>query len=288
MALTAWVILRIIVIIFGFVLAVSFMQFFMSIHPKRYYDSDTPENYGLEYENVSFTTSDNIKIKAWLISSEKANGTVIIGHGYPFNKGNILPVAKFLYPDYNLLFYDHRYFGESEGSISTIGIKEVEDVKAAVEYAHKRFGEKEPVALYGFSLSASAMLMSKEKVNAIIADSGYASLENMIKHVYSMFGPLKWPFVKTTNLLSVIFFRKHPTEVSPAKAIKDSSIPVLVIHGDRDSQIPVQNAYMLKESNPGIELWIVKNSDHGQASVLPEYKTRIKDFLKKHMKAKKQ
>lgn len=285
MTITLWVILKTILFLIGFVLAFSLLEFFMSIHPPRYHDLNTPDNYDLKYETVSFTTSDKINIKSWLITSEKANGTVIIGHGYPFDKGNILPVVKFLYPDYNLLLYDHRYFGESSGLITTVGLREVEDIKAAIDFIHKRFGEEEPIALYGFSLSASSMLMSKTKVNAIISDSAYADLESMVKHIYSKFGPLKFPFVKTTNLLSLIFFRVHPKKVSPASAIKETTIPILVIHGEKDTQIPVENAYLLKASNPNIEFWIVKDSDHGEAYALykNEYEKRVKNFLKKYM-----
>lgn len=279
------IVLRWTLILIGLILAVSIIQFFMSIHPPRFYDKDIPSNYGLKYENVSFITSDKIKIKAWLMTSEKANGTVIIGHGYPFDKGNILPVAKFLYPDYNLLFYDHRYFGESEGQISTVGIKETEDVKAAVMFVRESF-PKQPIALYGFSLSASAMLMSKEKVNAIIADSAYADLKLMVKHVYSIFGPLKWPFITTTNILTKIIFGVHPEDVSPAQAVRNSTVPIFVIHGEKDSQIPVESAYILKESNPDIEILIVPGVDHGYAHAMlkDEYERKIKEFLKKHMK----
>jgi len=286
MATSIWIILRIILFIIGFILFLSSFQFFLSIHPPKHSDKDIPSNYGLKYDNISFMTSDGIKIKAWLITSKKASGTVIIGHGYPFNKGNILHVAKFLYPDYNLVFYDHRYFGESSGFITTVGFKEVKDIEATIKFVKERFGKKEPIALYGFSLSASAMIMSKADVNAIIADSSYADLSRMIEHTYSIFGFLKYPFVKTTELYSIIFLNIHPKEVSPALAIKDTNVPLFVIHGEKDSQIPVENAYALKESNPNIELWIANGSDHGQAYALykDEYTSRIKSFLEKHMK----
>ena len=277
-------ILIIIGIIIGFILIYSLLQFLMSIHPPRFYDPNTPKDYNINYEKISFITSDQIKIKGWLLKSDKANGTIIIGHGYPFDKGNILPVAKFLYPDYNLLFYDHRYFGESEGKITTVGYKEVEDVKAAINFAKNKFPGK-PIALYGFSLSASAMLMSKIKVNAIIADSPYADLEKMIEHIYSIFGPFKYPFVITTKFYAKIFLNINSKKVSPALAVKDYKVPILIIHGEKDSQIPVENSYILKESNPNIELWIVKNADHGQAYAFhkTEYEKRVKDFLKEHM-----
>lgn len=278
-------IIRIVVLIIIVVVFLSLFQFLMSIHPIRYYSKNTPAQYGLPYENVTFTTDDGITIKGWLLTSKKANNTVIVGHGYPFDKGNILPIVKFLYPEYNLLLYDHRYFGESGGSISTIGIKEPNDVASAVKFVQNRFDEK-PIALYGFSLSATAMLLSNLPVQAIIADSPYADLERMIKHMYSIFGPLKYPFVVTTNLLAKLTFDVNPRDISPAKTIANSTTPILVIHGEKDSQIPLENAHTLQQSNPSIELWIAKNADHGQAYALytEEYEKRVTEFLKKHMK----
>ena len=41
--------------------------------------------------------------------------------------------------------------------------EEVEDVKAAFKFIKQRYGDK-PIAFYGFSMSASAMLMSKHKL----------------------------------------------------------------------------------------------------------------------------
>jgi len=279
-------IIRIILIIFIFIIIVLALQFFIGIRPPRYYDPDTPDNYNLKYENITFTTSDNLEIKAWLIPSEKSNGTVIIGHGYPSNKGNMLSVRTFLYPDYNLFFFDHRYFGESQGKITTAGIKEVEDVRAAVKFINKKYGKDKPIALFGFSLSASTMLMSETEVQAIIADSPYANLENMIKQVFRMFGPLKLPLVKATNLAVKIIFKKHPKNISPASSARRIKTPILLIHGGHDTVIPVENAYIIKENDPSIELWIVNNSSHGQAYTFnkKEYEKRVKEFLKKHMK----
>ena len=278
-------IIKTIGIIIAFILVYSLLQFLISIHPPRFYDPTTPKDFNLDYENVSILTSDKIEIKAWLIKSEKANGTIIIGHGYPFNKGNILPVVKFLYPDYNLLLYDHRYFGESEGKITTVGLYETRDVKAVINFTQKKFPKK-PIALYGFSLSASAMLMAKPNVNAIIVDSPYADLDKMIKHTYRFFGPLKFPFVITTKFLTGIFFKINTKKISPALAVKNTTVPILLIHGEKDTQITVENAYALKKSNPNIELWIVKGADHGQAFALEKnnYKKKIKSFLDKHMK----
>jgi len=282
----AWLsILKAVLILVGIVVLLSLLQFILSVRPPRFYSDNKPLDYGLKYEDVSFVTKDEMKISAWLIESDKSNGTVIIGHGYPFDKGNVLPVAKFLYPDYNLLFYDHGYFGESEGKMTTVGLREVLDVEAAVEFVRERMGENESIGLYGFSLSASAMIMARPRVNAIVSDSAYADLGNLVRHVYRIFGPLKYPFVWMTNLYSKVFFGKFPSEISSANALRGYDVPVLVIYGEKDSQIPIENAYELKQSNSNVELWIVEGADHGQAYAFNkrEYEKRIKTFLSKNM-----
>jgi len=279
-------IFKIILIIIAFVILFPISHFFLSIRPIKFYTPTTPKDYNLEYENVSFVTSDKIKISAWLITSKTANTTVIAGHGYPFNKGNILPVIKFLHPNYNLLLYDHRYFGESKGFITTVGLKEIKDVEAAIKFIQDKFPKKQ-IALFGFSLSASAMLMSKANVSAIIVDSPYANLENIIKNIYSIFGPLKYPMTFVTNTLSLIFFKTHPKKVAPELSVRDLNIPIFLIHGEKDIQFPVENAYAIKKNNPKhIELWIVPNANHGESYFLAknEYEKLVKTFLNKHVK----
>ena len=42
-------------------------------------------------------------------------------------------------------------------------------------------------------------------------------------------------------------------EQSQIDAVKNISIPILLIHGDKDSQISVKNAYEIKKNNENIE-----------------------------------
>ena len=220
--------LRIAIYIVVFIIFLSLFQFILTIHPFRFYSKETPQTYDIPYETVSFMTEDGLQLKGWLIESKKANGTVIVGHGYPFDKGNIFPVARFLYPQYNVLLYDHRYFGESEGKITTVGIKETKDVESAIEFIQEKYPNK-PIALYGFSLSGSSMLLAKPDVTAIVADSAYADLHRMTKHIYKLFGPLKFPFVWLSELYGRIVFGVSLKKVSPANAMRDYDVPILVI-----------------------------------------------------------
>ena len=71
----------------------------------------------MAYQDVSFRTADGLTLRGWHIPSVKTTGkNLILLHGYPADKGNILPALAFLHEDFNLLLFDFRYLGKSEGS----------------------------------------------------------------------------------------------------------------------------------------------------------------------------
>lgn len=267
-----------------FIIIISLYGLLMSIFPKRYITDIKPSNLGLRYEEVTLKTADNIKLKGWFIPNNKTKNAIIICHGYPFDKGNVLSYASFLHKDYNLLFFDFRAMGESEGKYTTIGYKEVEDVKAAVSYLKDR-GIKNIGAL-GFSLGGASILMTKsDDIKAIVADSSYASLDLMVNSLYRQFFFFKYPFVLMTNVLAKLILGINMKEVSPQNAIKDIKVPILLIHGEKDSQISIENSYLLKKANPKAELWIVEGVDHGEAHYVKgkEYEKRVLKFFNKHL-----
>jgi uncharacterized protein len=279
-------------IVVGIIFVFSVLTFFLSIHPPKYNEKRTPADLGINYENVEFKTSDGLTLKGWFIPSKNkdSKAVVIVGHGYPFSKSNVLGFAPFLHGEYNLFFIDFRYFGESEGKYTTVGWKEQEDMKAAIKYLKTRNGiDKDKIGAMGFSLSASTMLLTKSSdIKAIIADSPYASLDRMTKESYRIFpGFTKMPFAWMTKLLAKIFLGLNVSDVSPEKSIKNLDTPVLLIHGDRDSQISVENSKLIYDSsNKDItELWIVKGADHGQSYALSgnEYEQRILGFFDEHL-----
>lgn len=282
---TMYYLLAIILIIIIF----SSLVFVLSIIPPRITTSKNPSVYNLDYEEVEYLTKDNIKIRAWFIPNNKTNATIIIGHGYPFSKDNVLIFASFLVKEYNLLFFDFRSFGESQGRITTVGLKETKDFEASVEYLKSRKElDSERIGAIGFSMSASVFLMSDTKVSAIVAESPYANLDNMVKQSYRMFpGPTKYPFVLTTRLLSKIFFNKYPSEISPAESIKNKQIPILLISGDRDREIPFENTVEIYENSnkETTELWIIKDAGHGQVYFIKgkEYEDKILNFFRKNI-----
>ncbi|MCH8067357.1 MAG: alpha/beta fold hydrolase [Nanoarchaeota archaeon] len=273
-------------LIIAFIILFSFLTFMMSIKPGKWPIEFTPQSFKLKYEDVTFETSDGLKLKGWFLPGDKSNDTIIVMHGYPTNKADVLPFSMFLLKKFNVFLFDFRSFGQSEGSYTTAGYKEVKDLDAAVEYLKSR-KDVENIGALGFSLGASVAIMNKNNdVKAIVADSAYSNLNNMIESMYRNFYFLKRPFVYMTGIYGKIFFGIDPKDISPAAAIKNIGKPVLIIHGNKDSQIPVNEAHILHDANKDTKLWIVENADHGEiyAYNKEEYEKRVFEFFEKNLK----
>ena len=278
-------IIRAVVIIVAILVIVSLWGFYSSIRPPKIVSSLTPRDLKMHHEDVSFTTADGLVLRGWYIPSTKATGkTLILLHGYPADKGNILPALAFLHEDFNLLLFDFRYLGASEGSYSTAGAKEVEDLVAAVQFLKGR-GVKE-VGVWGFSMGGAVALMAVAKapeIKAVVSESSYASLEQMALQLLRIPG-LNYAVSYLVGFWAKLFLGIDLRNVSPAEQVRDSTIPILLMHSSADTVIPFAHARLLQDAlakNPRAEFWFHEEFAHGQLAT--DYRTRVRNFFLKHL-----
>jgi len=270
-------------VVYGLLLigGVSLYTFLTYMRPSRHITGVSPADLGMGYEDISLRTADNVSLAGWFIPAKNnRNAAIIVCHGYPADKGDVLSLAGFLHEDFHLLFFDFRAMGKSEGVITTFGWKEQKDFNVAVEYLKSR--GIETIGAFGFSMGAAVIIMANNAdVDVIVADSSYASLTSLLDIIYRNFGILRHPFVFATRLWSRIFLKIDIGRVSPKDYIDKITVPILLIHSEKDSQIPVEHAHILKKSNPNAELWIIDKADHGEAQLLNrnQYKNRISNFF---------
>lgn len=317
----------------AFMLFASLWGFYISVRPPKIVSIITPKELDLAYEQVKFTTRDGLDLSGWFIprqsfprpyseqagqapsfiplsgarKGEKAK-TIILLHGYPADKGDILPALAFLSEKYNLFLFDFRYLGGSGGTYSTAGAKEVEDLKAAIQYLKSRglaapLGPAEPndvgrdeFGVWGFSMGGAVALMTAleaPEIKAIVSESSYASLDRMALELYRI-PILKYPLAYLTNLWAKIFLGIDLKKISPAESAKTLAISVLVVHSKNDEVIPFKNALLIQESlknNSKAEFWFSVNggppSKDGQGASGGEmhgqfgktYQEKIKKFF---------
>ena len=147
-----------------------------------YYPNDKvyhrPETFGLDYEDVRFPTRDGLTLAGWFMPAEgEPRGTVIHFHG---NAGNItghLPLVWWL-PGrgYNLLMFDYRGYGESEGRVTRAGT--ITDGHAAIDFALSRADVRgRPLFVYGQSLGGAVgtvVAAERAEVAAVVAESTFS------------------------------------------------------------------------------------------------------------------
>lgn len=280
-----------------FLLLSSLWGFYISIKPLKIVSTITPKDLGLAYEQATFTTKDNLTLSGWFVPSENAKAkTIILLHGYPADKGDILSALAFLHEKYNLFLFDFRYFGQSQGSYSTAGAKETVDLSAAIQYLKMRGIDE--VGVWGFSMGGAVALMTAPQapeIKAIVSESSYARLDLMTNELYRI-PLLKYPLVKLTLLWTKLFLGINAREASPMESVKNLNIPILLIHSTNDEVIPFRHAELLQEAlknNPKTEFWFQENLVHGQLAPLEnqrlltglgeEYQKRIKDFFQENL-----
>lgn len=119
----------------------------------------TPKEAGLDFEDLSFETSDGVTLRAWYIPSDPdSDKLVIFNHFMLGNRAgavphkdwgnvavNFLPIYNHLVgAGYNVLTYDLRNHGESDvHNDGRLGLTHIEyqDVIASMRYAKQRFPE---------------------------------------------------------------------------------------------------------------------------------------------------
>ncbi|MFQ5804681.1 MAG: alpha/beta hydrolase [Candidatus Methylomirabilales bacterium] len=277
--------IKIVVSIALWILILSTFQFVVVIYPFKFHANITPAHLKLPYEEVRFRTEDGLTLRGWFIPARAAKGTIIVTHGYPADKGDLLPLVQFLHPRYNVLLFDFRSFGKSEGRVSTIGYREQQDLRSAISYLKGR-GETKIGGL-GFSMGAGVLLLVREpSLRGIVVDSAFADLDRMLEATYRYLpGATKVPFVWLTRTYVSLFLKIDIKEISPRRAIADALQPVLIIHGALDRQIPVEHARLLYEATPPgrAELWIIEGANHGETVTKdPEqYQKKVLAFFAK-------
>lgn len=270
------------IFIAGFV-GVSLLNFYSAIRPTQITSELTPADFNLPTEDVVIETSDGFTLSGWLIPAPitPKKQVLIILHGYPAEKSDMLSIASSLYPDFSLLLLDLRSFGKSEGAYTTLGIKERDDISRAVDFLKEHDYEK--IGIFGFSLGGAISILTAtedKRINAVLSYASFADLETLSNELYSNLLIFKKPMTKLMLFWSRIAFKESVANISPLNAAKKLTIPTFIIHSKMDEQIPFEHAELLQKAlheNKKAEYYFIEDKLHGY---LPDdFPERAKDFF---------
>jgi len=182
----------------------------------------------------------NKEIECWSIPNPDSKGTVIICHGYSGDKSTMLDKADVFYElGYSCFLVDFMGSGGSEGSQTTIGYDEAEQVRSAFEYVQSR--EQKNIFLFGTSMGSVAIM--KALHDSIFMPSGVileCPFGSMYKTVCARFKMMNAPAFPMAGLLVFWggvqngFWAFEHNPISYAKAIQ---CPVLLLYGGQDPKV---------------------------------------------------
>jgi fermentation-respiration switch protein FrsA (DUF1100 family) len=210
---------------------------------------------GLPIQRVQFEAEDGIRLVSWVIPAE-ADGQgfwLLICHG---NAGNL---SQFGRPDHyaglrqlglNLLAFDYRGYGESEGMPSEEGL--YKDASAAYRYLHEKLAvPPDRILIFGHSLgSAVAVDLAGRAPHAgLIVEGALTSAIERGAELYPYI-PVRW--IGRSRFSSI-------------DKISRVTVPKLFLHAKGDEVIPIAHGRRLFEASPAPKTFVELNGGHGDA-----------------------
>ncbi len=282
---------RIILDIFIILLAVSLIVSWRAVMPGRMPVSLRPEDLGLSAENVKLVNKDGVVLSGWFIPATRPQAVIVCLHGYPANKSDILPSVVFLQKYFSLLLFDFRGHGESGGRLTYFGLKEAEDVKAALNFlSQDRRTKNLAVGVWGYSLGGAVAIIAAaedQRIKAVISDSAFANFPEMVSYYYRASGFLRCILAPLSRLMGKIFLRADFTRNSPEYRISSVECPLLIIHSLQDEYVPPEHARRLFEKARGPKDLFWKNGTHsGSGGNTKQYEEKILSFFQQALSVK--
>jgi hypothetical protein len=271
------------------VLAVSLWSFWFTVRPPRIVVPGVPRDYRLPSEDVVVVTADGVKLAAWYVPAATKRPAaetpvVVLLHGYPASKADLLPIAGALHPHVATLLVDQRYFGASEGHATTLGHHERGDLIRMVDRLAARGHTR--IGVFGYSLGGSVALLGAAddpRIRAVVAWAPFSDLRVLGRDVYRIFWLLKYPLVELMVLWGRVFLGIDITRPSPEMAAARLTIPVLIAASRDDEQIPFAHSERLQRAmagNPRAEFSFGRGFHNDRAD---DFDRRLVEFFVKHL-----
>ena len=240
----------------------------------------------LEKTDYTVKSYDDYVLHVQFLKNPGGRGRyVLISHGYTDNRFGALKYASvYLEQGFSVIVYDLRGHGLNEPAFCTYSARERKDLLALIEDSRERYPDATLFGIHGESLGAAtsiAVLEEKPQIDFVVADCGFSEISSVLK------GGLKGMhlpgfLVHVASLCAKIRYGYSFSQMRPIDSLKDNRIPILFIHGAKDTFIlPEHSENMKKETKGYAELHLMKGAAHAMSVIAdPDtYREYVAAFL---------
>lgn len=245
----------------------------------------------VNYEKASLQSADNLKLVGHYYTQEKqTHNWAILIHGYRNTSSGMENIAS-VYSNvfrFNVLLPDLRACGESEGEYIGMGYLDKEDIKLWIADIIQRDPEAN-IVVSGVSMGgATTSMLSGESlssnVKAFIEDCGYTSVWDIFAHELDFLYHLPtFPVLNISSFIADLKVGYSFQEASATKAVSESTLPMLFIHGENDEFVQFSNLDILYNAKKTgyKEKLVIEDAGHGVSYLRdPQtYFSTVKAFL---------
>ena len=186
---------------------------------------------------------------------------------------------------YNVVMPELHACGESDGDAIRMGWLDRLDLLHWVQ-----FFQTDTMVVHGVSMgAATTMMLSGESMPQgirdlrFVEDCGYTSVwDEFAIQLRDSFNLPAFPLLHSTSLLCRLRYGWSFGQASALRQVSKCRYPMLFIHGDSDTFVPVRMVYPLYDAKPSPKtLWISPGAAHAQSYLQhkEEYVRQIREFL---------
>jgi pimeloyl-ACP methyl ester carboxylesterase len=254
----------------------------------------TPTELALPHEEINVTAAPGLKLNCWLIkAAAPVKGTILHLHGLADCKLDGLRLAKLFHDHhYNVMLYDARDHGESDGEFCTYGYFEKHDVPTVIDYLQTR-SDIAPgrIGIFGTSMGAAVALQAAAidgRIAAVVAENSFATLRTIFDDYQKRMVMLPFHFLRNIVIKrSEYLARFRANDVSPLDCARSLRIPVMFIYGTDDHLINCRYSVALYDAKPAPkDLFAIPGAKHNDTwkTAGGAYEQKLLTFFDSHLR----
>ncbi len=250
-----------------------------------------PRRLGGDAQAWSARTSDGVTLRGWYLSTPERRRLIVLVHGMWSSWLEMAALGRDLHRGgYDVLLFDLRGHGQSDPSRLTLGRRERADLRAVMNWAGAEGFTRDRIGWLGYSMGASTLLLEaagNPDIQVVVMDSPYGDLPALLKNQLSKHSHLPGWFNPGILTAARWVYGVRTDDLVPIRAARLwGDRPLLLIHGESDSIVPVSQAYQLAAAAGASCLTLtLPGVEHVQAyETDPQgYVTLIEEFFQDHL-----
>ena len=216
----------------------------------------------------SAKTSDGLTLRGWYCPTPKHRRLIVLIHGMGGSRDEMARIGRDLHAEgYDVLLFDLRGHGLSDPSRLYMGGRERADVRAVLDWASRQGYPADRVGWLGYSMGASTLLMEaaqNARIKAVVLDSPFGNLPELLDRQLTQHSHLPKVFNPGILAAARLAYGVRTDNLIPIRsALQWGRRPMLLIHGEADSIVPVKQARQIARAiGPACQAVILPGVEH--------------------------